>query len=140
MPSVFFGRNRKLLRLAALWRKFVHHHVKQIDDGIEAVALLYGILHECNRFAETALGGFDGCIEIRFMMIDVVDSKQNWFLKFLDVIPDELGADFHVGTPESVDPRVALVIPPTTGLAGTGIDPASIAGRTMSNPPLVAEV
>ena len=50
-----------------------------------------------------------------------------------------LGADFHIGTPESADPRVALVIPPSTGLGGLDFDPTSIAGRVFLSAPIGAE-
>ena len=59
---------------------------------------------------------------------------------FAKEVAGPLGADFHIGTPESVDPRVALVIPPSTGLGGVDIDPTSIAGRVFLSTPIGAEV
>ena len=58
---------------------------------------------------------------------------------FAKEVAGPLGADFHIGTPESADSRVALVIPPSTGLAGDDIDPSSIAGRTFLSAPLTAD-
>jgi CubicO group peptidase (beta-lactamase class C family) len=58
---------------------------------------------------------------------------------FADEVAGPLGADFHIGTPESCDPRVARVIPPSSGLEGTDADPDSIAMRTLGNPRLGAE-
>jgi CubicO group peptidase (beta-lactamase class C family) len=58
---------------------------------------------------------------------------------FADEVAGPLGADFHIGTPESCDPRVARVIPPATGLESTDTDPDSIAMRTLGNPRLGAE-
>ena len=51
-----------------------------------------------------------------------------------------LGADFHIGTPAEHDARVAHVIPPTDGVdRPAALDPDSIAGRTLANPPLDAD-
>lgn len=56
---------------------------------------------------------------------------------FRTEVAEPLGADFHIGTPAECDPRVALVIPPSTPLSA-GLDADSIAMRTFSNPPLSA--
>jgi CubicO group peptidase (beta-lactamase class C family) len=57
---------------------------------------------------------------------------------FADEIAGPLDADFHIGTPAAHDARVAHVIPPTEPLGAAesedGIDPDSIAGRTLMNP------
>ena len=58
---------------------------------------------------------------------------------FANEVAGPLGTDFHIGTPESLDPRVALVIPPSTGLGGIDIDPTSIAGRVFLSTPIGAE-
>jgi len=58
---------------------------------------------------------------------------------FADEVAGPLGADFHIGTPESCDPRVARVIPPSTGLEAPDDDPTSIAMRTLTNPAVGAE-
>ena len=52
-------------------------------------------------------------------------------------IAEPLGADFHIGTPESVDPRVARVIPPPP-LPLDGVDPDLVAVRVLGNPLLDA--
>ena len=57
---------------------------------------------------------------------------------FRTEVAEPLGADFHIGTPAECDPRVALVIPPSEALTAAGLDPQSIAVRTMSNPMLDA--
>ena len=53
---------------------------------------------------------------------------------FADEVADPLGADFHIGTPEACDPRVARVIPPTDPLGDPAADPDSIAVRALGNP------
>jgi CubicO group peptidase (beta-lactamase class C family) len=57
---------------------------------------------------------------------------------FADEIAGPLGADFHIGTSADHDDRVARVIPPPP-LPTEGLDPQSVAVRTLSNPPLSAE-
>ena len=52
---------------------------------------------------------------------------------FRTEIAEPLGADFHIGTPASVDPRVAKVIPPPP-LPMDGIDPDLVAVRVLANP------
>lgn len=56
---------------------------------------------------------------------------------FRTEIAEPLGADFHIGTPPEVDPRVARVIPPPP-LALDGVDPDLVAVRALANPPLTA--
>ena len=55
-------------------------------------------------------------------------------------ITGRLGADFHIGTAPEHDARVAHVIPPSGPLPMEGVDQSSVAFRTLTNPPLVAEV
>jgi CubicO group peptidase (beta-lactamase class C family) len=57
---------------------------------------------------------------------------------FASEVAGPLGADFHIGTGPEHDARVARVIPPPP-LALDGLDPTSIAVRTLVNPPLSAE-
>src|SRR5438309_1315535 len=56
---------------------------------------------------------------------------------FAEQLAGPLGADFHIGTGPEHDGRIANVIPPPP-LELLGADPASIAVRTLSNPPLSA--
>ncbi len=56
---------------------------------------------------------------------------------FADELAGPLGADFHIGLAPAEFPRVANVIPPPP--LDVEIDPASVAWRTLSNPPLSAE-
>jgi CubicO group peptidase (beta-lactamase class C family) len=60
---------------------------------------------------------------------------------FANELAGPLGADFHIGTPESCDDRVAPVLPPppTAALRAT-LDPTSPAARTFANPLLDASV
>jgi CubicO group peptidase (beta-lactamase class C family) len=58
---------------------------------------------------------------------------------FADEVAGPLDADFHIGTPPECDPRIARVIPPSSGLDTTEVDPTSIAMRTLGNPALGAE-
>ncbi len=58
---------------------------------------------------------------------------------FAKEVAGPLGADFHIGLPPGNDARVANVIPPPP-LAVEGLDPDSVAARTLSNPALDAAV
>jgi CubicO group peptidase (beta-lactamase class C family) len=54
---------------------------------------------------------------------------------FRSEIAEPLGADFHIGTPQSADERVVHVIPPATGLAGAGpFDEDSVLYKTFVHP------
>ena len=60
---------------------------------------------------------------------------------FRDEVGGPLGCDFHIGLPAAEDYRVAEVVPPApeeTAAAGpsAGVDPESLLGKIMSNPPL----
>ena len=57
---------------------------------------------------------------------------------FREEVAEPLGADFHIGTPASVDERVALVIPPPP-LPLEGLDPDLVAIKALTNPLLSAE-
>lgn len=48
------------------------------------------------------------------------------------------GGDFFIGTPSSVDRRVAAVIPPPASFDLSRIDPTSVLARSVLNPPLDA--
>jgi CubicO group peptidase (beta-lactamase class C family) len=63
---------------------------------------------------------------------------------FREHVAAPVGADFHIGVPESEDPRVAEMVPPTTEeirAAGspTTLDSDTLVGRALSNPPFRAE-
>ena len=63
---------------------------------------------------------------------------------FRDEVARPLGADFHIGLAASEDHRVADMVPATpeeTAAAGASaaIDPESLLGKVMRNPPLVAD-
>ena len=56
---------------------------------------------------------------------------------FQEEVARPLGADFFIGLPESEEPRVGEMVPPTTGLhGGDNVDPASIAGRSLISAPV----
>ncbi len=58
---------------------------------------------------------------------------------FAAEVATPLGADFFIGTPEpSTTASVAHVIPPDMASMAAGIEPDSIAARTLTNPPLDA--
>jgi len=58
---------------------------------------------------------------------------------FAEEIAGPLGADFHIGLDPAHDARVAHVIPPADPtLAAEGVDPDSVAMRTLANPALDA--
>ena len=59
---------------------------------------------------------------------------------FRDELADPLGADFHIGLAAEHDARVAKVIPPTTPMEVDGMDPDSVAFRTLGSPPMTADV
>jgi CubicO group peptidase (beta-lactamase class C family) len=54
---------------------------------------------------------------------------------FASEVAGPLGADVHIGTPESEDPRISLVIPPPPEELDS-LGPSRIALRVMTNPPL----
>ena len=56
---------------------------------------------------------------------------------FRDQVARPLGADFHIGLPESEEYRVGEMVVPTTGLLGDNdLDPASIAARSGMSAPI----
>lgn len=55
---------------------------------------------------------------------------------FRDEVAIPLGADFHIGLAQEHDARVAELIPPPP-MELPPIDPSSIAGRTLFNPPII---
>ncbi|MBL6716248.1 MAG: beta-lactamase family protein, partial [Pseudomonadales bacterium] len=58
---------------------------------------------------------------------------------FREEIAEPLGIDFHIGTPESVDPRIGDLIPPDQHLGeAAGGDPDSISARAFRSPLAVA--
>ena len=61
---------------------------------------------------------------------------------FRDEVARPLGADFHIGLPESEDARVAELVPPTEAEAAAAgqapPDPESLLGKVLGNPPLAA--
>jgi CubicO group peptidase (beta-lactamase class C family) len=57
---------------------------------------------------------------------------------FADELAGPLGADFHIGTGPEHDHRIALVIPPEEEISVEDLDPAGIAVRCFTNPPLDA--
>ena len=64
---------------------------------------------------------------------------------FREEVAGPLGADFHIGLPASEDARVAELVPPSAEeVAAAGqaaaVDPASLLGKVMGNPPLAPEL
>ena len=62
---------------------------------------------------------------------------------FREEVARPLRADFHIGLPASEDGRVAEMIPPSaaeTAQSQAAIDPESLLGKLMSNPPMRPEV
>jgi CubicO group peptidase (beta-lactamase class C family) len=59
-----------------------------------------------------------------------------------DEVARPLGADFHIGLPESEDARVGEMVAPTAAEAATAPTPApdSLRGKVLGNPPLRPEV
>ena len=55
-----------------------------------------------------------------------------------DEITAPLGADFHIGTPPEVDPRITDVIPPTVA-AGDLHEPGTLGHESVTNPPFSPE-
>jgi CubicO group peptidase (beta-lactamase class C family) len=53
---------------------------------------------------------------------------------FRDEVAEPLGADFHIGLPESEEPRVGEMVPPTNSLGDLeGGDPASVGFRSLAS-------
>jgi CubicO group peptidase (beta-lactamase class C family) len=50
---------------------------------------------------------------------------------FREEVAGPLGADFHIGLPESEEARVGEIVPPTVGIEGPEVDPESLAARTL---------
>ena len=60
---------------------------------------------------------------------------------FRTEVAEPLGADFHIGTPEAVDPRVATIEPPSGPLGTAALtDDGSLAARSLRNPVVEATV
>lgn len=59
---------------------------------------------------------------------------------FRDEVARPLGADFHIGLPASEDARIADLVPPAAHEMPPAPDPKTLRGRTLTNPPLTAEV
>lgn len=57
---------------------------------------------------------------------------------FREEVAQPLGADFHIGLPESEDHRVGNLVPPPEGLDGRALEPGDMAFRTLSSCPLDA--
>ena len=55
---------------------------------------------------------------------------------FREEVAEPLGADFHIGLPESEDGRVAEITPPGPGMEAAGVDPEGLAARTLLSCPL----
>ncbi|MBA2609051.1 MAG: beta-lactamase family protein [Actinobacteria bacterium] len=53
---------------------------------------------------------------------------------FREELAEPLGADFHIGTPPSCDPRVARLVPSPDPIIPAATDSASVAGRVFGNP------
>jgi len=59
---------------------------------------------------------------------------------FRDEVAGPLGVDFHIGLPPSEDARVADMVAPARGEGAIGeLDPKTISGRVLTNPPLRPE-
>lgn len=58
---------------------------------------------------------------------------------FADEIAGPLGADFWIGTPATVFDRIAELVPPGADALPSGLDADSVAAKTFSSPPVVAE-
>jgi len=54
---------------------------------------------------------------------------------FKSEVAEVIGADFHIGLPESEEPRVSIAIP-AEGSVLDGLDPASMAYRAWNSPPV----
>lgn len=55
---------------------------------------------------------------------------------FREEVAEPLGADFHIGLPESEEPRVGEMTPPSTSLEELGLDPEGLAVRSLISCPL----
>lgn len=59
---------------------------------------------------------------------------------FRDEIAGPLQADFHIGTPPSVDRRIATLVAPTVPLSAPPADDDGLYASLISNPPVTAEM
>jgi CubicO group peptidase (beta-lactamase class C family) len=55
---------------------------------------------------------------------------------FRDEVAEPLGADFHIGLPESEDHRTGRMVPPDMNIAALAIDSTSVAARALLSCPL----
>jgi CubicO group peptidase (beta-lactamase class C family) len=55
---------------------------------------------------------------------------------FREEVAEPLGADFHIGLPESEEPRVGRMIPPDIDIGALGSNTASVAVRALTSCPL----
>jgi CubicO group peptidase (beta-lactamase class C family) len=58
---------------------------------------------------------------------------------FREEVAEPLGADFHIGLPQSEDARVAQTIPPREEFVPPPVDPSSVLGRAMVSCPLTGD-
>lgn len=52
---------------------------------------------------------------------------------FRDEVAEPLGADFHIGLPESEEHRTGRMVPPGETLADAAVDPSSVAARALGS-------
>ena len=55
---------------------------------------------------------------------------------FRDEVAEPLGADFHIGLPESEDHRTGRMVPPEEAMDAAAVDPTSVAARALLSCPL----
>ncbi len=94
-PLFFAFRDLQLLRLAAFGGELVHRHLQEIDDGVEFVALIEGVLHQNGGGPETVPDRLYRSEIVGFGMIRLVDGEDRRFLELLDIFPVQLGAHLH---------------------------------------------
>ncbi len=58
---------------------------------------------------------------------------------FREELAEPLGADFHIGTPASCDPRISRLVPPAASAMPFDGEPTNIAYRIWSNPRVTPE-
>jgi CubicO group peptidase (beta-lactamase class C family) len=58
---------------------------------------------------------------------------------FREEVAEPLGADFHIGLPESEDHRAGQMIPPDEPLSLATVDPSSVVGRLTAGEPLTGD-
>lgn len=112
------------------------------DDLVDRRAASAALAEQAPWWDDRSVSGYHAITQ-GFLLGEVVErvtgaSLGSWFR---EEVAGPLGADFHIGTPEEVDPRIATIEPPSGPLGGAELtDDGSIPARALRNPVVEATV